>query len=166
MKATTTNVVVVGVGNSTPSAAVDWAATEAGHRGALQLLMAYDASIALPNRGGAIPADPFRQGRAADLYALAALRVSLAGTHPGLPVITTGLRHAVTHRALVRASEHALLTVVGTHRTGPGQDSAARFRCRQGRSCRVRAGRRPPTQHRTHRTSGWGAGVGRSGWFS
>ena len=118
MKAITTNVVVVGVGNSTPSAAVDWAATEAGRRGAtLQLLMAYDASIALPNRGGAIPPDPFTQGRAAGLEALAALQVRLAGTHPRLPV-TTGLRHAVAHRALVRASEHALLTVVGTHRTG------------------------------------------------
>ena len=83
MKAITTNVVVVGVGNSTPSAAVDWAATEAGRRGAtLQLLMAYDASIALPNRGGAIPPDPFTQGRAAGLEALAALQVSAGRYSP------------------------------------------------------------------------------------
>ena len=118
MNAITTNVVVVGVGDAAPSAAVQWAATEAGRRGAtLQLLMAYDASATLPNRGGAIPPDPFRQARAEGLEALAAVQASLAATHPGLPV-TTNLRHAIAHRALVRASEHALLTVVGSRRTG------------------------------------------------
>ncbi len=167
MNAITTNVVVVGVGNSTPSAAVDWAATEAGRRGAtLQLLLAYDASGALPNRGGAIPPDPFRQARAAGLEALAALHAALAVTHPGLPV-TTDLRHAVAHRALVRASEHALLTVVGHHRSGSAR-TAALLGSIAGK---VAAGAYGPVavvphEDRSHRIPEPGAGVGRSGWFS
>ena len=118
MNGSVANVVVVGIRSAVPSAAVKWAAAEAACRGAgLRLLMAYDGSDVRPNRGGAVPPDPFRQGRLAATEALAALVAGLAITDPGLPV-STELRHAVAHRALVRASEHALLTVVGSRRAG------------------------------------------------
>ena len=167
MNSITTNVVVVGVGNSTPSAAVDWAAIEAGRRGAtLQLLLAYDASGALPNRGGAIPPDPFRQARAAGVEALAAVQAALAVTHPGLPV-TTDLRHAVANRALVRASEHALLTVVGHRRSGRAR-TAALLGSIAGK---VAAGAYGPVavvprEAAATESQDGGAGVGRSGRFS
>jgi len=108
-----TDVVVVTMGTSTPVAAVHAAADEAAGRGAtLQLLMAYDGSLAVAKPGSP---DLFHLARATATAVLASVRATLAVTHPALRVVTV-LRFAMAHHALMRSTERPLITVAGNHR--------------------------------------------------
>src|SRR4051794_30658250 len=113
MTSVTTDVVGVSIRTSTPSAAVQSAADEAAGRGAtLQLLMAYDASLAVATPGAP---DLFSLSRATATKVLASVRANLAITHPALRVITV-LRLGMAHRGLARSTERPVVTVVGNHR--------------------------------------------------
>src|SRR3954451_6699339 len=108
-----TDVVVVTMGTSTPVAAVHAAADDAAGRGAtLQLLMAYDGSLAVAKPGSP---DLFHLARATATAVLASVRATLAVTHPALRVVTV-LRFAMAHHALMRSTERPLITVAGNHR--------------------------------------------------
>jgi len=92
--------VVVGMDGSLVAVrALDWAADEAVRRGA-GLRVVY----AVPDRDAAGPVLSAAASRASE-------------RHPGLPVVTAAAEDG-TVRALLRESEHAVLTVVGTRGFG------------------------------------------------
>jgi nucleotide-binding universal stress UspA family protein len=114
-----TNEIVVGVDGS-PSAevALTWAADEANRRGAgLHLVQAYWVSTEYAGPGALIPPSLFDDARTGAEQLVAAAAAEVHARHPELRLRTTVLLEP-PFVALRDASEHALLTVLGSHGAG------------------------------------------------
>ncbi len=111
-----TNLIVAGINGSSPStAAAMWAAGEAVRRQAeLKLVMAYDISVSFAGPGMTLPSTLFSEVRASAQKVLTDTLGAVGATFPGL-TITTVLHRDRPHLLLLRESEHALLTVIGSH---------------------------------------------------
>jgi nucleotide-binding universal stress UspA family protein len=114
-----TNVIVVGVdGSPAAEAAAHWAADEADRRRAgLHLVRAYSIPVGYAGPGAIMSPLAFDEARHAAEASLETVKSKLLSQHPGLDVrVSVGL--TTPFAALRDASEHALLTVVGSHGTG------------------------------------------------
>src|SRR5436305_8890109 len=112
------NVIVVGVdGSAAAEAAARWAAEEAERRGSgLDLVQAYSIPIGYAGPGAMISPLVFDEVRHAAEASVGRMKSKLLSQHPGLVVrVSVGL--TTPFAALRDASEHALLTVVGSHGT-------------------------------------------------
>lgn len=109
------NLVVAGVdGSESSMAATLWAAAEAQRRGAaLCLVHAYSVPLASPGHG-VPPPDLGQAAKASAASVLDKAMTAVKKIHPGL-ALTTRASDESPVAALRAASEHAALTVVGSH---------------------------------------------------
>lgn len=111
-----TNVIVAGVNGSAPSTgAAMWAAAEAVRRAAeLKLVMAYDISVSFAGSGLTLPSTLYTEVRHSAQTVLTRTRDAVRAVFPGL-TLTTALHRDRPNTLLLRESEHALVTVIGSH---------------------------------------------------
>lgn len=109
------NVIVAGVdGSESSNAAALWAAAQAQRRKAeLRLVGSYWVTVGFGGPGVMMQPDLIDDVRGAALSVLANSRDLVATTYPDLE-LTTQLRHEQPLSALLKASQHALMTVVGS----------------------------------------------------
>ncbi len=114
-----TNVIVVGVdGSPAAEVAAMWAADEADRRrAALQLIQAYWIPVGYAGPGAMIPPNIFDDARRTAEASLDHAKAIVLEHYPDLEVRVSAAL-TTPFAALRDASEHALLTVVGSHGTG------------------------------------------------
>ncbi len=115
MTARAKNIIIAGVdGSGSSNAAALWAAREAQRRRAeLRLVGSYWVTVGFDGPGAMMAPDVVEDVRKAALTVLANAREMVVAAYPELEMVTQ-LRHEPPFDALAKASEHALMTVVGT----------------------------------------------------